>query len=534
MRRNLMQKELAFFCCALLAAAAAQGSAGPAPAAAEVDDLVRRAMATFSVPGVAVGVVEGGETILARGYGVLRHGEDRAVGPDTLFAIASNTKAFTTAALAILVDEGRLDWDSRVSDHLPELQLADPWVSRELTLRDLLTHRSGLGLGAGDLMTWPATDFTRPEILARLRHLRFETSFRSAYAYDNQLYNVAGELLGRVTGKSWEDWVSERILDRLGLTPCAVTLRHVKGTDDVATPHAVVDGELRAVSTDRTWAGAPAGGMWCNARGMTRWLALHLAGGVAPGGERLFSQQRHAEMWTPQTLLPVSEEKRDWHRTHFAAYGLGWRLEDFDGHLRVGHTGTVPGMMSMVGLLPELGVGVVVLTNQESPAAREAIVTQILKSYTARPAPASAGAEPRDWVAVLAERQAAREREAAAAVARAMAARPAEGSRPSLPPAAYAGTYTDAWRGDVWIREEDGVLEMEFSRTDKLRGLLEHFQHDTFIVRWQEKSLKADAYVKFELGFDGRVEGATMKPVSPLTDFSYDFQDLRLVRREGD
>jgi len=220
------------------------------------------------------------------------------------------------------------------------------------------------------------------------------------------------------------------------------------------------------------------------------------------------------------------QEKRDWHRTHFAAYGLGWRLEDFDGHLRVGHTGTVPGMMSMVGLLPELGVGVVVLTNQESPAAREAIVTQILKIYTE--------AEPRDWVAVLAERQAARESEAAAIVARARAARPAGGAGPSLPLAAYAGTYTDAWRGDVTVREEGGGLVMEFSRTDQLRGQLEHFQHDTFIVRWRQRSLKADAYVKFELGFDGRVEGATMKPISPLTDFSYDFQDLRLVRTGND
>lgn len=459
-----------------------------------------------------------------------RPARPEAVDEDTLFGIASNTKAFTAAALAILVDEGRIDWDDRVIDHLPQFRLWDPWVTREFTIRDLLTHRSGLGLGAGDLMMWPETDFTRQEIFAGLQYLEPTTSFRSAYAYDNNLYIVAGEIIPAVTGQSWQEFVAARILEPLDMAPCAVMLSKIQGSDNLAAAHVPVDGEMRIVPSSDIETAAAAGSIWCNVTGIAKWMRLQLRGGLLESGAPLFSAERQREMWSPQTIRPVSEEAYEMSRTHFSAYGLGWGLDDFDGYKRVSHGGGLPGMVTYTNLLPELNLGVIVLTNQENVAAMQAITFQILKAYT--------GVERRDWVTVFADLRAEREAEAEAAVAEARASVESEAEAeaaatgPILPLAAYAGTYADPWRGAVTVSLEDGGLILEFSRTDRLRGAMEPFRYNTFIVRWDDRTLKADAYVRFGLGFDGTVETMSMQAVSPLTDFSYDFHDLHLTREE--
>ncbi len=485
----------------------------------DVDELILRAMTAFQVPGIAVGIVKDGEVVYAAGHGVLEIGGSQAVDSETLFAIASNTKAFTTAALAILVDEGRISWDDRVIDHLPRFRLADPYVTAVFTIRDLLTHRSGLGPYSGDLMFFPATDFTRDEIIDRLRFLPMTKPFRSEFAYDNNLYMVAGEVLAAVTGSSWENFVQSRILDELELAPCAVTFSRIEKRDNLAHPHAVVDGELRTVIPYHLEAGAAAGSIWCNIDGMNRWVQMHLDSGKTAEGRVLISEKQHQEMWSPQTIRSVDKTAYEWNRTHFAAYGLGWGLSDFDGYLRIRHNGGLPGMVTQVTMLPELELGIVVLTNQQSGSAFNAIAYQILKAQT--------GAEPKDWIEVFSQRMAERRTQAAAAVEAANAN--SEVAPPSLPLADYAGIYTDRWRGDVTITEADGRLRMKFSRTEGLVGDLEPHDHDTFIVRWQDRSLDADAYVKFSLGFDGRIESVKMKAVSPMTDPSYDFHDLNLL-----
>jgi CubicO group peptidase (beta-lactamase class C family) len=492
----------------------------------DIDALVERSMDTFSVPGMAVGVVKDGKLIFAKGYGVRQLDRDEPVDADTLFAIASNTKAFTTAALAILVDEGKIAWDDRVIDHLPQFQLADPWVTREFTVRDLLTHRSGLGLGAGDLMMWPETDFSRDEMIAGLKHLQPVTSFRSTYAYDNQLYVVAGEIIPAVTGLSWEEFVHRRIFEPLNLAPCGVTEKHLAKTDNMALPHAMAEGELETLETTDLTADAAAGAIWCNITGMAVWLDLQMSAGQMSDGESLFSKNQHEEMWSPQTIIPVSAEAYEWNRTHFAAYGLGWGLNDFDGYKRVGHTGGLPGMVSWVSMLPELGLGVIVLTNQQSGAAMASVAYQIMKSYSS--------AEKRDWVAIFEERQKKDEKEAAEVVRESQAKRDAATGPPSLPKEAYVGTYTDPWRGDVTIRLENGKLILKFSHTEMLEGEMEHSLHDTFIVRWFDRSLDADAYVRFQLSYQGEIETMTMQAVSPRTDFSYDFHDLHFTKVQAD
>jgi CubicO group peptidase (beta-lactamase class C family) len=502
----------------LLALAAPLRAQEPSPG--EIDALAARAMELFQVPGMAIAVVRGGELVHARGYGVREIGRPEPVDADTLFQIASLTKAMTAAVLGMLVDEGKLGWDERVIDPLPEFRMKDPWVTREFTVRDLLTHRSGLPLGAGDLLFWPEARSTRAEIVEAMRHLEPVAGFRDAYAYDNLLYVV----VGAVSGTPWEDLVESRLLEPLGMTGCRALPGRVDGASNRATPHMLVDGELRTTFFSGAGPCAAAGAVNASVAGLARWMTFLLAGGVGPDGRQLLSKETCAELWKPVTLMPVPALFREHGRSHFQAYALGWVLRDFHGHLHVSHGGALQGMTSHIALLPEKDLGVVVLTNQWSRAA-QALTTGILEAHLTE--------APEDWLELYAQAASKRGEEARATVEAAFASRAAD-SMPSLALDAYAGTYRDAWYGDVHVEHAADGLRMRFGRTDLLTGPLEHFQHDTFVARWEDRSLGADAYVTFRLGPAGEVEGLRMKAVSPDTDFSYDFHHLDLRRVEGD
>ncbi|MGH8277524.1 MAG: serine hydrolase, partial [Steroidobacteraceae bacterium] len=373
--------------------------------------------------------------------------------------------AFTVAALAMLVDEGKLGWDDKVIDHLPAFRLYDPVVTREFTVRDLLTHRSGLGLGAGDLMIFPRTDFTRDEIIHNLRFLKPVTSFRSRFAYDNLLYIVAGQLIPAITGQSWEDFVQTRILDRLGMG-CSVDLVHAAGKADIAAPHVLTAGKPTAIAPDTSTALDPAGSIECSAAGMAKWMAVQLADGREPDGRPLFSQARHAEMWTPQTIITTLPPTAAMTRLHFRDYGLGWMLEDYDGFQRVWHTGGLVGMVSYVSLLPEQHVGIVVLTNQQSSGAIASLMQTLTDRFVAAP--------PRDWIAFFSAMEAKRSGEGAAAD---RVARQGEGAgSAALPLSAYVGLYHDPWRGDARVKRVGERLRLAFSRTSDMQGDLEAYK----------------------------------------------------------
>lgn len=504
---------------------------------ADIDRIVAQAMETFSVPGVAVGIVTDGRLAFSKGYGVRELGKPAPVDADTIFAIGSNSKAFTAAALAILVDEGKLQWTDRVIDHLPQFRLADPYVTREFTIIDLLTHRSGLGLGAGDLMFWPTSDMTRTEMIDNLRHLPVVSSFRSEFAYDNLLYIVAGEIIPAITGQSWEEFVETRIFARLGMQPCAATSQRLQGTSNIAATHVFIDGKLQKVSSPLPLSAAAAGGIDCNVANMAKWVQVQLAGGKMADGGMLFSAEQHEAMWTPQTILSFPPWITELTGTHFRNYGLGWFMEDFRGFRRVSHSGGVLGMVTHVSMLPELGLGVIVLTNQQSAEALNAINLHILDAYARdaqhRRVARLAEQAPTDWVALLKERadqQEVRNRELEA-LASAQVSKSA--GAPPLPLAEYVGLYRDPWRGDATIRQEGKRLILKFSRTDQLEGVLEHNGRGIFVVRWNDRTLTADAYVRFTMGYDGKVEGMTMKAISPRTDFSFDFHDLSFRKIEG-
>jgi CubicO group peptidase (beta-lactamase class C family) len=501
----------------------ASWAASPPISPSTIDATVARAMKAFQVPGMAVGIIKDGKLVYAKGYGVRELGKPAQVDADTLFQIGSNTKAFTTAALALLVDAGKIHWDDKVIDYLPQFRMQDPYVTREFTIRDLLTHRSGLGMGAGDLMFFPATDFSRDEIIHGLRYLKPVSGFRSKFDYDNLLYMVAGQIIPAVTGKSWEDFVTERILDPLQMQPCAASYTRISDRSDVASPHVVIKGELKAIPVLNMDAVGPAGTINCSINGMAKWLETQLAAGKTPTGQQLFTAERSEEMWSMNTIIPPSPLLATMYRTHFNGYALGWGVQDVLGYKKVAHTGGVLGSVTWVAMIPELQLGVLVFTNQESGMAMEAVGDQILDAYLKAPR--------RDWVEIGTAYGAKRD---AAAKTIEDAAAKIEGSSgsPSLGLAAYAGTYRDPWRGEATVRLENDKLILKISRTESLEGPLTPYSGNIFIVHWKDRTLNADAYVRFEQGYDAKVAEMTMRAVSPATDFSFDFQDLDFTKTD--
>lgn len=521
MRRRFL---IAWFICLVIVASPLAQTAPPAGAPPDLDTFVAQVIKAFQVPGIGLAIVKDGKVVVAKGYGVRKLGDPAAVNAQTKFGIASNTKVFTATALGLLVEEGKLQWDAPVVQYLPWFQMSDPYVTREMTIRDLLVHRSGLGLGAGDLLWWPASTYDRKEIGRRLKFIRPAASFRAAYAYDNVLYLIAGEVIEAVSGRSWEDFVAERILKKVGMTGSNVRHSNATATDNVAVTHAEVDGTVRPIKPFDSDNTNPAGGINSSAEDMAKWVNVLLAGGALPDGSRLFSAVTWRNLSTLVTPMPVSSspplpEFAPLQR-NFNGYALGLGVCDYRGRKMLTHTGGLPGYVSMVSMIPNEKLGVVVLTNQESGAAFSALTYHVLDYYmNATP--------PTDWLAAYTKLEAMQRRAMAATDKQAASARNGT-SKPSLPLAQYAGTYDDAWYGDIDIASENGKLVMKFGHTPALVGDLEHWQYDTFIVRWRDRELRADAYVTFSIDPDGKIEQAKMRAVSPATDFSFDFQDLLL------
>ena len=481
-------------------------------------EIVRK---TFEVPGVSLAIVKDGKVIVAQGFGVRKLGEAAPVDAQTLFGIASNTKAFTATALALLVEEGKLEWDAPVINYLPWFQLSDPYVTRELTVRDLLVHRSGLGLGAGDLLWWPPSNYDRKEIARRLRHIPLVTSFRSAYAYDNVLYTVAGEVIETLSGQSWEEFVGSRILAKVGMSTSNVRHAEAGKGANVASPHAPIEGKVRVVAPFASDNTNPAGGINSNAEDMAKWMIVQLDSGRVANGARLFSPQTTRQLWTPVTPISIGNPAPELAalRANFRGYALGFDVRDYRGKKLVTHTGGLPGYVSKVALVPELKLGICVLTNQESGAAFESIAYRILDHYLNAPVT--------DWASAFKKVVTRGEEALAAAEKNVMGARDPN-AKAALPLAKYAGTYRDAWYGDVAITLENDKLVIRFKHTPALIGDLEFWQYDTFIARWHDRELRADAYVTFNLNPDGSIAEVKMKAVSDATDFSFDFHDLLL------
>lgn len=492
-------------------------------AAKEIDQLAERAMKAFDVPGMAIGVFKDGETTYLKGHGVRELGKPGKVDADTLFKIASNSKAFTAAALAILVDEGLVEWNGAVADYIPEFRTADPWVTANISVTDLLAHRSGLVPHAGDLMLWPdPNEFTRRDVIRGLRYFPLVSDFRDSYNYDNVLYIVAGEVVPRVTGQSWEKFVDERIMGALGMQRCFAGPVPDDAMSNLAAPHGTIDDELQVIERSRIHPEpalyAAAGGIVCSASDMLKWVAMQLGRGTAPDGTEIFSAARSREMWHPENSWKVSARNYEWHRTHFNGYGLGWRLSDVHGFKEVSHTGSLAGVRAWTLMIPELDLGIVVLSNGSNSSARNSVMNTIKYAYLP--------VEPRDWVEIYQELD---EREEAAAEAE--QASPAR--RTVVEPrelAIYTGRYRDPWFGDVTVSATDEGLEFSSAKSPKLSGPLQHVTADTFVARWPDRSVGMDAWVRFEFDRHGELAGIRMNRVFDDPDATIDyFEHLHLV-----
>lgn len=505
---------------AVLAQDAASSSAAVAPAYNLQAD-VERVMKEFDVPGIAIAVVKDGKVVTTQGFGVRKRGEAAKVDGKTIFEIASNSKAFTAAALGMLVDQGKLSWDDPVIKHLPDFRMYDAYVTAEMTVRDLLTHRSGLGLGAGDLLWWPTTTFSTDEIIHNLRNVKPATSFRSAYAYDNLLYIVAGKIIAAKSGKTWGETMHEWILDPVGMTGTTTSLEENAKFANVSAPHSKINGKAVPVKPMPVANAVGAVGINTSAEDIARWMNVLLDNGKV-GEKRLWSDKQAREMWTAQTPMTITTPRPPLAATkpNFYAYGLGFQLRDYQGKLVAMHGGALQGFYTRVLMVPEAKLGIAIFTNAESGPSLNALQYRLLDQYL--------GVAPTDWIGRIADIDKEMQAKEAARVKGEAASRVAT-SKPSLALAAYEGDYEDAWYGKVNIKRVNNKLVMSFTRTPDLTGEMEHFQHDTFIVRWKERNFNADAYVTFSLDHDGSIERVRMKPVSAETDFSYDFQDLLLV-----
>lgn len=492
-----------------------------------LDNYVEQVRKEFDVPGIAVAIVQNDHVLYEKGFGRKDINRNDAVNEHTLFAIASNTKAFTAASISILIDEGKLKIDDRVIDHLPWFRMSDPYVTNEMRIRDLLAHRSGLSLGAGDLLFWPTTTYTNREVAERLRNVPLKGSFRNQYAYDNILYGVAQLVIEEASGMPFKQFLQTKVFTPLQMTETRYNADDLKPSDNVAIGHAKYDFKDLKTVPPLTWSNvAGAGGLYSSVHDMSKWIRMQLNHGRYTQGQQqksLFSEKRQSEMWsviTPIQIAPPSVPELAEAVPNFAGYGEGWSLSDYQGHKLVWHTGGWPGMVSRLTLVPELNVGVVVLTNQESGAAFNAITMRVLDMALNRP--------DKNWIEAYSKSVAKAKQKAEETMRKESSERNAQ-SKPALPIERYAGIYNDAWYGDIVITQnKQGKLEIQFSKTAQLRGELEHWQYDTFVVRWFDRALNADAYLTFDLDEHAKIKQASMRPISSLTDFSFDFQDLTL------
>jgi len=513
----------------LICIAAPAYAQSPAPLPADFDARVEHAMRSRDVPGMAISIVKDGQIVLAKGYGVRELGKAARVDSDTIFPTGSTGKAVTAAALAILIDDGKLKWDDKVIDHLPEFRMYDPWVTREMTVADLLLHRSGLGLGAGDLLFIPRTSRSRLEIVKALRNIKPATSFRSGYAYDNILYIVAGELVTQVSGMPWEEFVRKRIFQPMGMKTAVSDEKDRFATANRAQPHARLDPRLRGLGAQQVLpereglgqVGAPAGGLSWSANDFARWMQLQLAKGKAPDGKQLYSEDSARAMWTLQMPMPISQYPAPISdmTPQFLGYGYGWDVQDYRGVRVVQHGGAVFGVLAFVVLVPERNLGISLQINSEDVDVERGLGYEILDRYL--------GFEDRDWVKNFSTWYQDRLNGGLAAL-KSMGAAARKESKPSLPLGGSAGNYKQAWYGPISGTQSGGKLRVDFRQSPNMAGTLSHWQYDTFRVDWDDSSLEP-AYMSFALDPEGHVSHIALKPVSPLADFSYDYQDLDFV-----
>ena len=461
-----------------------------------LDDYISRTMVDWQIPGLAIAVVRNDSVIHARGFGVRELGKPDAVDENTLFAIASTTKAMTAAALAMLVDDDKVDWDDRVSEHLPTYQLSDPYRTYELTVRDLLTHRGGISRSDN---LWIAAPFDRNEVLRRARYLPVVDGFRQNYSYHNVMYIAAGEVVGNASGMGWDDFLSQRLFTPLGMTRSTTRSAVVDSRDNVTASHTMVNGRPAAVGRRNYDNIGGAGAVFSSVHDMAQWIRLHLNEGRYEG-RQIISPRNMRELHAPQIVIPMdTTTERMFPGTNLRAYALGWQVQDYYGHKLVHHSGSINYTRTHVGMVPDEDIGVVIIANLSTSGLQQALMYRVIDALLGLPA--------RDWSAEYlesAERSSAR----SAASAREVENSRARDTRPSLANSGYTGSYESDLYGTLRISEENGRLVLSYA-PDYVADL-EHWHHDTFRGSWRRAGF-GRAFVSFSLDRRGRATSVELE-----------------------
>ncbi len=466
-----------------------------------LSELIEKARADWNVPGLSVAVIKDGQVVLSQGFGIRELGKPEPVDADTLFAIASNSKAFTAAAIAMLEEDGKLKWDDPVQAHLPWLQLYDPWVSAEIRVDDLLCHRSGLGTFSGDLLWW-GTPYSPEDVLRRAKHLPAKGRFRAHFGYSNLMFLAAGEVIHKASGQTWSEFVKARIMIPVGMTRSITSIKDLDSVGNYATPHKPTPEKVSPLPWYNWDTMAAAGGIISSSNDMAKWLNVQLDVGKIDDQHRLFSAASSHRMWSQQTVISVSETSMSRSpSTHFRAYGLGWELADHKGRKMVSHGGGYDGMYSQVLLVPEEQLGIVVLTN--SMTGLSGALANTIRDRFLSVADTTLLADGLE-----------RERKNRAAFYQRIAdsiVPKAEGTKPSRSLDAYAGTFRCPMYGDATVTVEAEKLVLRLLPNSDLVADLTHLHYDTWVIRWR-KDLAWFA------------EGA----IQFVPDSSGNFQELRL------
>ncbi len=481
-----------------------------------LDTTVARALDTFGTTGLAIAVVQDGQVVFSKGYGQADAEAGTPLTTRHLFNIASCSKAFTAAAVALLVEEGKLGWDDKVTDWLPEFRLSDDWITRQLEVRDLLCHRSGLATFMGDLL-WYHSRYSDEEVMRRMRFLPIERDFRSEYGYQNNMYMVAGLIIEKASGMPWERFVRERLLLPLDMTHTRTSNDSLKGYDPLAWPH--IDGQR--IEPHDFNATKPAASLFASVDDLTHWVQMWLDEGRY-AGRSILPKGSIQELLQPQTIMRVNGFERAL-GTHFKAYALGWRLFDYGGKMVVEHDGGMPGYISKITLVPEAGLGIIILNNGMDFFVNSALRYEILQR-------ALGTAEPRDFIGRYARFRKNYLQRKAEQEARRLAAR-VEGTQPSLPPDAWTGYYEDRWYGRAIVgQKKDGSLVLTFEPASEVfTGPLTHWHYDTWRVDFRDPFLTF-GLVTFEMDAYGRPTGFTID--LPSDDFHFDKLHFRKVDGE--
>lgn len=457
----------------------------------DIDEYITKAAKDWQMPGVAVAIVRNDSVIFAKGYGVRDLNKGGAVDENTLFVIASCTKAFTTAALSMLIDQKKIAWDDPVIKYLKDFQMYDPWVTKEITIRDLVTHRSGLETFSGDIM-WLGSNYDRKEVIRRARFLKPTSSFRTRFGYQNIMYSTAGEVIPAVTDTSWDDFIKARILIPLGMKRSVTRISDLVKMDNIASAHQFRNGKTNVIGYYPVDNVAAAAAINSSVYEVAQWIRLQLGKGIY-NGKRLLSQWSIADMWSNQTALRNGN------------YGLGWSINYYKGKKIIDHGGGMPGMISEVCLVPEENLGFVILTNVDCNFTA-VVKNRILDEFL--------GGTKTDWSAQLLPDKSRTDKWIKGENDRREKIR-AKNTTPSLPLEKYTGMYEDVMYGNTKVSLKDGKLFLEMVPSKTFRGELKYYQYDTFYIDWEEEFLTR-GWIKFDMDFAGNIKQLSMEvPTSP-------------------